>query len=242
VTVITWLGHSSVVVEMDGTRVVIDPVLRRRVAHLRRKAAVPVSDLGPIDAVLVSHAHRDHLDVPSLMQIGRSLPVIVPLRDGAVLRRRGFSHVVEVTVGDELTVGPLHVEIVPAEHGAVRRFIRARSVAVSFVIRGSRSIYFAGDTDLFPEMSNVAPVDVALLPISGWGPRLPAGHLDARRAAEALQLIRPSTAVPIHWGTYHPMFSAPPSDEPALAFVREATELAPDVAVHLLHPGEALTV
>jgi L-ascorbate metabolism protein UlaG (beta-lactamase superfamily) len=242
VTVITWLGHSSVIVEMDGARIVLDPVLRRRVAHLKREAAVPVSDLGQIDAVLLSHTHRDHLDVPSLVQIGRSLPVIVPLDDGSVLRRRGFSHVVEVTAGDELTIGSLAVEVTRADHGAVRRFIRARSVAVSFVIRGSRSVYFAGDTDLFPEMSEVAPVDVALLPISGWGPRLPAGHLNPRRAAEALRLIRPSTAVPIHWGTYHTMYAASPTDAAAMAFVHEAAELAPDVAVRVLRPGEALTV
>lgn len=241
-TGITWLGHSTVVIEMDGARVATDPVLRRRVAHLTRETAVPVSDLGALDAVLVSHVHWDHLDVPSLVQIGRSVPVIIPLDDGAVLRRRGFANVLEVHAGDELSVGSLRIDVAPAEHGAVRRLVRARSIAVSFVIRGSRSIYFAGDTDLFGEMRDVAPVDVALLPVAGWGPRLPAGHLDPRRAAQALQLVRPSTAVPVHWGTYHTMFSPPPDDRAARAFVREAAELAPDVDVRVLQPGETLTL
>jgi L-ascorbate metabolism protein UlaG (beta-lactamase superfamily) len=241
-TTLTWLGHSSVVVEMDGARLVTDPVLRRRVAHLTRQEAVPVSAVGALDAVLISHVHRDHLDIPSLALIGHSVPVIVPLNDGAVLRRRGFDQVIEVCAGDELTVGPLRVEVVPAEHGVVRRSVRARSRAVSFVIHGSRRVYFAGDTDLFAEMADVAPVDVALLPIAGWGPRVPAGHLDARRAAEALRLVRPATAVPVHWGTYHALLSAPPDDRAARAFVEQAAELAPDVAVRVLRPGETLAL
>ena len=241
-TLLTWLGHSSCVVEMDGTRVVTDPVLRRRVAHLTRGAAVAVSEVGPLDAVLISHVHRDHLDIPSLVQLGRTLPVLVPLNDGAVLRRRGFNNVVEVSEGDELSVGELRVDVEPAEHGAVRRSVRARSVAVSFVIRGSHRVYFVGDSDLFAAMEEVAPVDVALLPISGWGPRLPAGHLNPRTAAEALLLVRPTIAVPIHWGTYHRVYAAPPGEEAVRMFVREAAELAPWVDVRVLRPGEMLTL
>jgi L-ascorbate metabolism protein UlaG (beta-lactamase superfamily) len=242
VTSVTWLGHSSVVIEMDGARVVTDPVLRRRVAHLTRDAAVPIADVGQLDAVLVSHVHRDHLDMPSLLKLGRSLPVMVPLHDGALLRRRGFSSVVEVSAGDELSVGALRVDVTPAHHGVVRRTVRARSEAVSYVIRGSHRVYFVGDSDLFPEMSEVTPVDVALLPISGWGPRLPAGHLNPRSAAQALALVRPAIAVPVHWGTYHRLYAAPPSDDVLHAFVREAAELAPDVEVRVLRPGGTLTL
>lgn len=241
-TGVTWLGHSSVVIDMDGTRVVTDPVLRRRVAHLTRDAEVPLSDVGPLDAVLLSHVHRDHLDVPSLVKLGRSLPVLVPANDGTVLRRRGFSNVVEVREGDQLSIGALTVEVTPAEHGAVRRSVRARSVAVSFVVRGSHRVYFVGDSDLFAEMAEVATVDVALLPVSGWGPRLPAGHLNPRSAAEALLLVRPRIAVPIHWGTYHRLYAAPGGDEPVQQFVREAADLAPDVDVRVLRPGESLTL
>jgi len=242
VTAVTWLGHSSVVVDIDGTRVVTDPVLRRRVAHLTREKAVSIDDIGQLDAVLLSHVHRDHLDLPSLVQLGRSLPVMVPLHDGAVLRRRGFSNVVEVSAGDELSVGALRVDVVPAQHGAVRRTVRARSEAVSYVIRGSHRIYFVGDSDLFPAMSEVAPVDVALLPISGWGPRLPEGHLNPRSAAEALALVRPSIAVPVHWGTYHRIYAARPSEDALHTFVREAAEVAPDVEVRVLRPGGTLTL
>jgi L-ascorbate metabolism protein UlaG (beta-lactamase superfamily) len=242
VTSITWLGHSSVVVDMDGARLVTDPVLRRRVAHLTREAAVPVSDVGPLDAVLVSHVHRDHLDLPSLSKLGRSLQVIVPLNEGDLLRRRGFTNVVEVSVGDDVVVGPLRVEVTPAEHGEVRRTVVARSEAVSFLIQGSRRVYFVGDSDLFDGMADVAPVDVALLPVSGWGPRLPAGHLNPRSAAEALRLVRPRIAVPVHWGTYRRIYAEPSGDEAVRTFAREAAELAPEVEVRVLRAGETLTL
>jgi len=168
--------------------------------------------------------------------------VMVPLHDGAVLRRRGFSNVIEVSAGDELSVGAMRVGVAPAQHGVVRRTVRARSEAVSFVISGSHRIYFVGDSDLFPGMSEVAPVDVALLPISGWGPRLPVGHLNPRSAAEALALVRPTVAVPIHWGTYHRIYAAPPGEDAVHAFVREAAAVAPEVDVRVLRPGATLTL
>ena len=104
-------------------------------------------------------------------------------------------------------------------------------------------MYFAGDTDLFPGMADIAPgLDVALLPIWGWGPTLGAGHLDPLRAAEALVMLRPRLAIPIHWGTYAPavmlrafrrsFLARPPHD-----FVRAARRLAPDVQVRVLAPG-----
>jgi L-ascorbate metabolism protein UlaG (beta-lactamase superfamily) len=89
-------------------------------------------------------------------------------------------------------------------------------------------------------MSKIAPVDVALLPVAGWGPRLPAGHLDPAGAAEALRLLRPKAAVPIHWGTLWRLFADRPNDRPAREFVRIARELAPEVDVRVLSIGETL--
>ena len=107
---------------------------------------------------------------------------------------------------------------------------------------GSRRLYFAGDTDLFPEMSALAEgLDVALLPISGWGPTLRRGHLDPQRAARALTLLRPRLAVPIHWGTLHAIGLGSQqryADGPAAAFVRHAAELAPEVEVRVVQVGD----
>jgi L-ascorbate metabolism protein UlaG (beta-lactamase superfamily) len=237
---VTWFGHSSVVVELDGTRFLTDPVLRRRVAHLSRARAVAREELGPLDAVLVSHVHLDHLDVGSLALIERTLPVVMPLGAGGILRRRRFERVLEVEAGDELVLGAVRVEVTHAEHGVVRRFVRARTAAVGYLLRGSRTVYFAGDTDLFDGMTDLAPLDLALLPIAGWGPRIPAGHLDPRRAAEALRLLRPATVVPVHWGTFRTPFAAAPDTAAAEAFAEAAAELAPEVDVRVLQIGETL--
>jgi L-ascorbate metabolism protein UlaG (beta-lactamase superfamily) len=115
---------------------------------------------------------------------------------------------------------------------------------VGYRVSGSAQVYFAGDTDIFEGMSSLSPgLDVALLPVAGWGPRLPPGHLDPLRAAEALRLLRPRVAVPIHWGTYRRIgLSRKPAvlREPAETFARLAAELAPDVDVRVVPVGGAL--
>jgi L-ascorbate metabolism protein UlaG (beta-lactamase superfamily) len=239
---LTWLGHSTVVIEVDGTRLVTDPVLRRRVWHLRRSARVDPAALGDLDGIVVSHDHFDHLDLGSLDLLDRDLPLVVPNGVGRLVRRRGFDRVVEVGAGEELELGFLRLRVTHAEHGTGRGPFGPRTASVGYVVTGSSSVYFAGDTDLFTGMRDLAPVDVALLPVAGWGPRLPRGHLDPERAAAALRLLRPRLAVPIHWGTFATPFARRPSDEPATAFVRRARELAPAVDVHILGIGETLAL
>ena len=238
-TTATWLGHSTVVVELDGARFITDPILTRRVAHLRRAEEVPQAARDGIAVVLVSHVHHDHLHVRSLRRIDRSATVVVPRHAASIVRRLGFAHIHEVVPGDVLKLDGVTVEVTPAAHGEVRRFVRERAPAVGFALRGSTSVYFAGDTDRFPQMAEIAAVDLALLPIAGWGPRLPPGHLDARGAAAALRLLRPRIAVPVHWGTLCGPF-ATWDDAPAAEFARLAARLAPEVAVRILDIGETL--
>jgi L-ascorbate metabolism protein UlaG (beta-lactamase superfamily) len=243
---ITWLGHSTVLLELDGMRLLTDPLLRSRLAHLRRVAALPGDDaLANVDAALVSHIHYDHLDRASLRRLGSPL-VVVPAGAGGLLWGRGFFHVVEVDVGDELNVGPLTIRATYAEHDGGRGPFGTHATPVGYVVAGSHTVYFAGDTDVFEGMSSLAPdLDVALLPVAGWGPRLPAGHLDPRRAAEALGRLRPRVAVPIHWGTYRRIgLTRDPAvlEEPAQSFARFARELAPEVDVRVLGVGATLTL
>jgi L-ascorbate metabolism protein UlaG (beta-lactamase superfamily) len=244
-TRVTYVGHGTVLVAMDGTRILTDPLLRPRVAHLRRRVRVDPEALRGIDAVLVSHAHYDHLDLPSLERLGRSTPVIVPKGLGALLRRRRFENVVEVEVGERLTIGAMSVESTYALHDGARGF-GAEGPALGYVLEGSHRLYFAGDTDLFDGMAELGRLDLALIPIWGWGPTLGGGaHLDPERAAEALTLLRPRIAVPIHWGTYHPLhlglLDAPAFlAQPAVRFVEEAATRAPAVDVRVLEPGTSL--
>jgi L-ascorbate metabolism protein UlaG (beta-lactamase superfamily) len=207
--------------------------------HLRRAETVPRAAFADVDAVLVSHSHFDHLDLPSLARLDRSVCVVVPRGAGVLVRRRGFERVVEVEEGEEVELGTLHVRAVHADHDAARRPLGVRAQPVGFVVRGSRSVYFAGDTDIFPGMDDLRPIDVALLPVAGWGPTLPPGHLNPRSAAESLVRLRPELAVPIHWGTFRTPLAAPPDDAAPLEFVRAAAELAPDVEVRVLQIGES---
>jgi L-ascorbate metabolism protein UlaG (beta-lactamase superfamily) len=233
---VRWLGHSTVVVDLDGVRVVTDPLLRRRVIHLRRETDVVAPD--HVDVVLLSHLHYDHLDLPSLARIGVDTLVAVPL--GGRRSLRGFERVVEVEPGTAFEVGAIRIRAVEAVHDGRRRRIGAPIPAVGYVLEGSRTVYFAGDTDIFDGMRELGPIDLALLPIWGWGSKVGPGHLDPERAAEALALLHPSVVVPIHWGTYRVIGSRDRGREPADEFAVAALQAAPDVDVRVLPIGGSL--
>lgn len=235
-TAITWLGHSTALIESGGVRLLTDPLLRRRVAHLRRRDEV--ADPGPVDAVLLSHVHMDHLDQPSLRAVGTQTRVIVPRGAGRLLTRRGFGDVAEVDAGDEHAVGELIVRAIPAEHPAKRIPGTAEVPTLGFSIGEEPPILFWGDTDRFESMATFGGARAVLLPIAGWGPKLPAGHLNPQTAAEALALLRPEVVIPIHWGTYAPVHRGPAPEDPVREFVRRVGEVAPEVEVRVLGRGE----
>ncbi|MEU6143760.1 MBL fold metallo-hydrolase [Streptomyces sp. NPDC047081] len=247
---ITWWGHATCAVTDSDVRVLTDPLFARRLAHLRRRrGALPPPGAVRADLALVSHLHADHLHVPSLERLAEGTRLLVPRgapRAVPGLRRLGHLTVTEVSAGDEVTVGDLRVRAVPARHDGRRLPVGPhRAPALGYVIEGEARTYFAGDTGLFDEMAAVVgPVDVALLPVGGWGPHLGDGHLDAGRAAEALARLAPRSAVPVHYGTYWPigMDAVRPHEfhAPGDEFVRLAAERAPAVAVHRLGHGESV--
>lgn len=235
---IDFIGHSALVIELDGVRLLTDPATRARIGPLQRIVPVPARPrLAAIDLVLLSHLHWDHLDLPSLHDLGRTVPTLVPAGAGTWLRAAGFSHVVEIAAGASHSLGGVTVEAVPALHSGFRPPLGPTAPALGYVVRGSRTVYFAGDTDLFEGMTDLGgPIDLALLPVWGWGPTLGRGlHMDPLRAAESLRRIRPRAAVPIHWGTYwpHAMGRVYPERrvEPPAAFAEYAAELAPNVRI-----------
>jgi L-ascorbate metabolism protein UlaG (beta-lactamase superfamily) len=236
---LTWLGHSCAAIRLDGIAILTDPVLRSRIIHLRRKEPVAPGAVDGVDVLLISHSHYDHLDLQSLDRLDRGAHVLVPEGAGGLLRRRGFRVVREVTAGDEVDVGAVRVRVTHAEHASGFRVGTGKTQPVGYVIAGSRTVYFAGDTDLFQGMGALGRIDVALLPVAGWGPRLPAGHLDPARAVEALELIQPNLAIPIHWGTYAPWRPPLGDDTPAKAFAELAANVVPAVDVRVLRPGQS---
>jgi L-ascorbate metabolism protein UlaG (beta-lactamase superfamily) len=224
---------------LDGTRLVTDPVLSRRVAHLWRAGPLPQLE-GSVDAVLVSHLHWDHLHLDSLRRLAAGAVLVVPRGSEPLVGQLDFARIEAVEPGDVVRVGSVEVEATHAEHASFRG-----AGALGYLIRGSRRVYFAGDTDLFDEMRSLGEdLDLALLPVAGWGPNLPEGHLDPGKAARALELLHPRIAVPIHWGTYAPFglsrFGGPRSA--AEDFRREAATRAPQTAVHVLPVGSSLTL
>ena len=241
---VTWVGHSTVLLEAAGVRLLTDPLLRRRLGHVFRVAPAATPLDRELDAVLISHVHFDHLHVPSLRRV-QTRQLVVPRGAAGILERRGFEPVLEVEEGGELTIGALTIRATHAVHPARRGLRGGTTPSLGYLISGPARVYFAGDTDVFDGMRDLAPLDVALLPIWGWGPRVGRGHLDPQGAAEALRLLRPRVAVPVHWGTYLRIgLSRDPAAlrEPAERFKRLAGELAPEVDVRILAPGERLAL
>ena len=244
----TFLGHSTVLVEMGGARILTDPVLFDRVKVLRRAVSpLPPELYHRIDAVVISHLHLDHLDIPSLRLLGMGTTLVVPRGAGRLLRRWGFENVIELPIGQSVDIGGVHVTATPAAHSGFRPPFGPNAQAVGYLIQaGGERVYFAGDTDVFKEMADLTGIDLALLPVWGWGPRLGPGHMDPRRAAEALGVLRPRAAVPIHWGTLWPMGMGRVMphrlQQPPIDFARYAAELAPEVRVFVTPPGASVAI
>lgn len=245
---LTYVGHGSVLLEVGGTRLLTDPVLRTRIVGFitRVPGGAPAPPRG-VDAVLISHPHADHLDYPSLRRVGRDVPVVVPRGCGWFVRARGLRDVREVEAGEEVRIGNARVVATPARHDGRRWPVGRRRPALGYEVRASGlRVYYPGDTDLFDEMAELAGVDVALLPIGAWGGAPGKGHLDGRRAAEAAARLRARLVVPVHWGTYAraDLHRRNPAvlERPPAELRRHLGELAPASELRVLAPGEALAL
>ncbi|NMR19526.1 MBL fold metallo-hydrolase [Cellulomonas fimi] len=308
---VTWLGHSTAVLDVDGVRIVTDPLLKRHAGLLRRRGGRPdPATWQGADAVLLSHLHHDHAELSSLRLLG-PVPVVTAPSSAHWLRNRGLRGVglhrstwvglgPRVGADDEGTGATgaggtaeagaegagaaddegaprRHDDDGPGDHGGAgepgrdhevgRASVRVRlcpavhghrpmphrpNAAVGHLVRGSGvCVWVAGDTSLYPEMSRLpvlagASVDVALVPVHGWGPRLSGGHLGPVDAARACAAAGARFAVPVHWGTLHAPASRrlPPGwmDRAGEAFAAALTRLAPACRAVVLQPGESWTL
>jgi L-ascorbate metabolism protein UlaG (beta-lactamase superfamily) len=242
---VDFLGHATVLVDVAGVRVLTDPFLRARIGPLQRHGPVPEAGAIEADLVLVSHGHRDHFDRASIEALPGRPTIVVPRGLASRLGRQAAGRVVELAAGESLNVAGLRVEAVRARHwispGA------ARAQPIGYVLDAGSRVYFAGDTGRFADMGAVVGhVDLAFLPVWTWGPHLGPGHLGPRSAAEVAREIAPSAVVPIHWGTLYPRHLHRvwhrPLREPGDRFAAYAAELAPDVDVRVLRPGESTRI
>jgi L-ascorbate metabolism protein UlaG (beta-lactamase superfamily) len=245
-----YIGHATVLVDIGRVRVLTDPILRDRVFFLQRHGQNPAPDLleeHPPDVVLLSHLHYDHADLPSLRRLPATTTIVAPRGSGKYLARWAGAQVHEVSEGDTFRVADVEVIVLPADHGWGLSLPRPMTTCLSYVMRNRLAVYFAGDTDLFAGMHDIGQdfdLDLALLPVWGYSHRVGAGHLTPLTAAQALARLRPSVAVPIHWGSLR--FPGPFSfweqagflSTPPRAFAEHAMYLAPETEIRVLQPGE----
>ena len=246
---LTYIGHGTVLLSLGGAAILTDPMLRNRLGPLRRQGpAVDPALRAHTDLALISHVHRDHLDVSSLRRLPASTPLVVPQGATRWAAKGGAEEIREIRLGEPISIAGVEVTATPAVHDGHRDGRWGPGAeAVGYLVRdGHTTVYFAGDTDLFRGMSELGPIDLALLPVWGWGTSAGEGHLDPEDAARALELLRPRVAVPIHWGTFFPLglrrLRPRFLTEPPREFARLAAELAPEVDVRILEPGSETTL
>jgi L-ascorbate metabolism protein UlaG (beta-lactamase superfamily) len=251
---VTWWGHATATVEIGGLRLLTDPVLTARVAHVLRRVGgpMPSSDAADADVVVVSHLHADHLHLPSLRRVETPATLVVPHGAGLFAARAWPGSMVEARPGEALAFGSTTLTPVRALHDG-HRFPGSgiRAPALGYVIEhGGIRVWFAGDTGWSGDLARLAPVTVALVPIGGWGPTLGPHHLDPEQAAHAVAVTRAAHAVPLHYGTFWPvgLRSLAPTvfterfRLPGVRFAAAVSRLALPTQVHLLRRGESVTM
>jgi len=249
----TWYGHASAIVEVDGHRVLLDPVWGDRVSpsptvgpRRMHPPPIPIEDLPPVDAVLISHDHYDHLDLPTVRSLLRTqgAPFVVPLGIGAHLRRWGVpeSRIIELDWGQHTDVGQLRLICTQARHFSGRLFTRDNTLWASWVIRGpSQRVYFGGDTGYTAGFADIArehgPFGLTLLPIGAYGAQWPHIHMNPEEAVQAHLDLGGDVLLPIHWATFDLAFHA--WAEPVERLCIAAAEAG--VALAVPRPGERIT-
>jgi L-ascorbate metabolism protein UlaG (beta-lactamase superfamily) len=251
---VTWYGHASVLVEIEGHRVLFDPVWSERCSpsHLAgpkrlHRPPVALDELPRLDAVVISHDHYDHLDEPTVEHLLRSqaAPFVVPLGLGAHLERWGvpLSRIVELDWEESTTVGALRLTATAARHFSGRGFARDTTLWASWVVAGpTRRVFYTGDTGYFDGFARIGaehgPFDAALVQCGAYGEGWPDIHMTPEDAVRAHRDVRGGLLVPVHWCTFVLAFHD--WSDPVERLWQAAR--AQDVPVAFPRPGERIDV
>lgn len=253
---VTWVGHSTLLVQLDGVNFLTDPTWADRVGPLSGTVGVrrftppgiAFEDLPPIDFVLISHDHYDHLDEPTVRRLARTFNprFVVPLGIKAWLADREITNVSELDWGQTITVKGLEIVCTPAQHGSGRTLLDGgRRLWASWVVIGSKRFYFGGDTGYSPHLAMIGeafgPFDLVALPIGSYTPRKIAWpiHMSPEEALQASRDLRAARFIGIHWGTFE--LAREPYGEPPRRIAAEVARLELDPrTIWLPKPGETL--
>lgn len=255
---ITWLGHATVLIEMDGRRVLVDPVWSQYVTPFppfgpRRivPPPVPLEKLPPVDVIVVTHDHYDHLDLATLRAMpGKDrIDVITPLGVGETLRDMGFARVTETDWWEKTDIAGLSLWTLPAVHESGRgAFRKDETLWASFALVGERSrVYVSADSGYHTHYREIGerlgPFDLAVMSLGGYAPKEVASayHFTPAESVRAIRDLRAARAVPVHWATY-PLGSEGPFDPgPRLLEEAERASLAEGRA-SLMRVGETRSI
>ncbi|RMG75151.1 MAG: hypothetical protein D6722_01425 [Bacteroidetes bacterium] len=215
---VNWLGHASVLLHIEGHYYLTDPVLTERAAPFPWlgparffPSPIALDDMPPLQAILLSHDHYDHLDYETMLVLqGRTQDFVVPLGVDAHLRHWGVdpARIQVLDWGETATSGPLRITATPARHFSGRGMVRDQSLWASYVLdSGTHKVYFGGDSGIFPGYREIGtahgPFDLCIMPIGAYDPAWHDIHLNPEEAVAAFQDLGGGTFLPIHWGTFN---------------------------------------
>ena len=244
---LTWIGHASFLFTLGGKRILIDPIFAPRIGPVTRLTppGLPIEELPPIDLVLITHNHRDHLDPWTISRLGSAPTYVTPLGNGALLEKLGATKVTELDWWQSSTLGELEITLVPARHWSMR-FPWDRNDALwgGFVVRGPEgAAYHSGDTAFFEGFAEIGrrlgPIDWAMLPIGAYEPRwfMEAQHMGPEDAVEAARLLAARHLVAMHWGTFR-LTDEPTAEPPIRARARWLEQGGDENLLWILDVGE----
>jgi L-ascorbate metabolism protein UlaG (beta-lactamase superfamily) len=253
---VTYIGHATLLLELGGVRLLTDPNFDAKLGRILPRVSPPgiaLEQLPTLDAILLTHAHADHLSFDSLERLPRSIPLFAPPVIAKWLRRLGHTHAVDFAPGESVRIGDATIRAASATHRGNRYgYDRWRSSANMYLLDAAETAFFAGDTALVDDThhlvektlwANERELDLALLPIGyapWWKPGFRRGHLTHDDALTLFERLRARMFVPYHWGTFRHVTA---TAHDAIRRLRERVdEQKLDATVRIIEPGESLEV